>query len=173
MKCALVIPAWVPEEIFSSKTASSQINYWQPVGTLSVAAMLQRAGHEVRFINGAFLNHEQVLAEVCRFKPDLVGLYATTFGWNKAKKTAADLKNRYRRDCYILAGGPYPIAVQDRCLVDADIDVDAVVTGEGEYTMLEIVERLKNGKNLEGVPGVVYREGRRIVKIKVEKSLAA
>ena len=35
MKCALVIPAWVPEEIFSSKTASSQINYWQPVGTLS------------------------------------------------------------------------------------------------------------------------------------------
>lgn len=164
MKCALIIPAWVPEEIFSSKTASSQINYWQPVGTLSVAAVLQKAGHEVRFINGAFLNHEQVLAEVRRFKPDMVGLYATTFGWNKAKQTAADLKSRYRPDCFIVAGGPYPIAVQERCLVDADIDIDAVVTGEGEYTMLEIVDRLKNRKNLEGVPGVVYRDGQRIVK---------
>jgi len=141
-----------PEEIFSSKTASSQINYWQPVGTLSVAAVLRKAGHEVRFINGAFLSHEQVLAEVSRFRPDLVGLYATTFGWNKARTTAADLKRRYRRDCFIVAGGPYPIAVQDRCLVDADIDIDAVVTGEGEYTMLEIMDRLKNGENLKGFP---------------------
>jgi radical SAM superfamily enzyme YgiQ (UPF0313 family) len=164
MKCALVIPAWVPEEIFSSKTASSQINYWQPVGTLSVAAVLQRAGHEVRFINGAFLNHDQVLAEVRRFRPDIVGLYATTFGWNKAKKTAADIKNLYRRDCFIIAGGPYPIAVQDRCLVDANIDIDAVVTGEGEYTMLEIVDRIRKGEDLEGVAGVMYWEGLRIVK---------
>ena len=163
MKCALVIPAWVPEEIFSSKTASSQINYWQPVGTLSVAAMLQKAGHEVRFINGAFLSHEQVLAQVRDFKPELVGLYATTFGWNKAKATAADLKSRYRRDCFIVVGGPYPIAVQDRCLVDGDIDIDAVVTGEGEYTMLDIVDRLRSGKDLNGVAGVVYREGQRII----------
>ena len=163
MKCALVIPAWVPEEIFSSKTASSQINYWQPVGTLSVAAVLQKAGHEVRFINGAFLSHEQVLAEVRRFKPDMVGLYATTFGWNKAKKTAADLKSRYSGDCFIVVGGPYPIAVQDRCLID-NIDIDAVVTGEGEYTMLDIADRLRSGKDLKGVAGVVYREGQRIVK---------
>jgi hypothetical protein len=37
MKCALIIPSWVPEEIFSSKTAGSQINYWQPLGTLYVS----------------------------------------------------------------------------------------------------------------------------------------
>lgn len=164
MKCALVIPAWVPEEIFSSKTASSQINYWQPVGTLSVAAALRKAGHEVIFINGAFLNHEQVIAEVRRFKPDLIGLYATTFGWNKARQTAADLKSRYRHDCFIVAGGPYPIALQERCLDDGDIDIDAVVTGEGEYTTLEIVERRKSGRSLEGVAGVVYRDDRRIIK---------
>ena len=42
VKCALIIPAWVPEDIFSSKTASSQINYWQPLGTLYVAAVLQK-----------------------------------------------------------------------------------------------------------------------------------
>ena len=48
MKVALVIPAWAPAEIFPSRTAASQINYWQPIGTLSVAASLRAAGHEVR-----------------------------------------------------------------------------------------------------------------------------
>ncbi|MEK7332104.1 MAG: B12-binding domain-containing radical SAM protein, partial [Nitrospirota bacterium] len=69
MRCALVIPSWVPEDIFSSKTASSQINYWQPLGTLYVAAVLQRAGHEVKFFNGAFMSHEKILREVQEFKP--------------------------------------------------------------------------------------------------------
>ncbi len=163
MKCALVIPAWVPEEIFSSKTASSQINYWQPVGTLSVAAVLKRAGHEVRFINGAFLTHDRVLAEIKQFRPRFIGLYSTTFGWNKAKKTASDLKKLFGRSCFICAGGPYPIALGDRCLADAGTDVDAVVTGEGEITVLEILERLKNGRGLEGVVGAIYREGETIV----------
>ncbi len=162
MKCALVIPSWVPEEIFSSKTASSQINYWQPVGTLSVAAVLQKAGHDVRFINGAFLTHGQILAEIRHFKPQFIGLYSTTFGWNKAKKTASDLRKLFSNDCFICAGGPYPIAVRERCLEDAETDIDAVVTGEGEFTVLEIVERLQSGKSLDGVLGVVYREGRTI-----------
>jgi anaerobic magnesium-protoporphyrin IX monomethyl ester cyclase len=164
MKCALVIPAWVPEEIFSSKTASSQINYWQPVGTLSVAAVLLRAGHDVRFINGAFLAHEQVLSEIRQFTPRFIGIYSTTFGWNKAKKTAADIKKLFNGDCFICAGGPYPIAVQEHCLSDAGSDIDAVVTGEGEFTVLEIVERLQNYKSLERVAGVVYREGNKILK---------
>ena len=62
MKCALIIPAWLPEDIFSQKTAGSQINYWQPLGTLYVAAAMQQAGHEVRFYNGAFMTHEEIMA---------------------------------------------------------------------------------------------------------------
>ena len=92
MRCALVIPSWVPEDIFSSKTASSQINYWQPLGTLYVAAVLQRAGHEVKFFNGAFMTHEKILREVQEFKPAFIGIYSTTFGWQKAKKTAGDIR---------------------------------------------------------------------------------
>ena len=96
MKCALVIPSWVPEDIFSSKTAASQINYWQPLGTLYVAAVLRQAGHEVIFVNGAFITHEQLLSEIQEFGPQFIGIYSTTFGWNKAKKTAADLRQIFR-----------------------------------------------------------------------------
>ena len=164
MKCALVIPSWVPEDIFSSKTASSQINYWQPLGTLYVAAVLQKAGHEVKFINGAFLTHEALLHEIKEYSPDFIGIYSTTFGWENAKKTALDLKAMFGNRTFICAGGPYPIAMQERCLEDAGDSLDAIVTGEGEYTVLEMVERLQAGKNLEGVQGTILRKGDKIVK---------
>jgi anaerobic magnesium-protoporphyrin IX monomethyl ester cyclase len=164
MKCALIIPSWVPEEIFSSKTASSQINYWQPLGTLYVAAVLQKAGHDVIFLNGAFMSHEQLLADIKKFGPRFIGIYSTTFGWEKAKKTADDLKKLMGENVFICAGGPYPIAAGASCLEDDGESFDAVVTGEGEFTSLEMVERLGEGRTLEGVEGVIYREGDRIIR---------
>jgi radical SAM superfamily enzyme YgiQ (UPF0313 family) len=163
MRCALVIPSWVPEDIFSSKTAASQINYWQPLGTLYVAAVLRQAGHEVIFVNGAFITHEQLMKEIRTFNPQFIGIYSTTFGWNKAKKTAADLRKIFH-DVFICTGGPYPIAVQEKCLEDAGTLFDAVVTGEGECTCLEITERLAAGRSLDGVAGTIFRSGEKVVK---------
>lgn len=164
MKCALVIPAWAPEDIFSSKTSSSQINYWQPLGTLYVAAVLQRAGHEVCFLNGAFLEHEKIVSRLKSFDPAFIGIYSTAFGWKKAKKAAADFKEIFGGRVFICAGGPYPIAMQERCLDEAGTTMDAVVTGEGEYTTLELIERLETGGGLEGVQGIAYRAGGGIAK---------
>lgn len=162
MKCVLIIPSWEPEEIFPSKTAASQINYWQPLGTLSVAASMQKAGHEVRFLNGAFMNHGEILAAAVEYCPDFIGLYSTTFGWEKAAATARDLKTKLP-DVFITVGGPYPIAVREKCLMDCP-SVDAVVTGEGEATVCEMLENLAAGKPLTGVAGLVFREGDTIVK---------
>src|SRR5512138_304862 len=136
MRCVLVIPSWLPEDIFPARTAGSQLNYWQPVGTLYVASSLKKAGHEVRFVNGAFLAHRELLDEIARFKPGFVGIYATAFGWPGAKKTAADVKERLP-GAFVCAGGPYPIAERERCLADAPA-LDAVVTGEGERAAVEI-----------------------------------
>jgi anaerobic magnesium-protoporphyrin IX monomethyl ester cyclase len=162
MKCALIIPSWAPEDIFSSKTAGSQINYWQPLGTLYVAAALQQAGHEVLFYNGAFMPHEEIMNQVQEFQPEFVGLYSTTFGWGKARMTAAALKT-ILDDIFIVVGGPYPVAVQEKCLDDCP-DIDAVVTGEGEITVVEMLARLDSGKNLDGVEGVVYRQDGKVTK---------
>jgi anaerobic magnesium-protoporphyrin IX monomethyl ester cyclase len=162
MKCALIIPSWVPEDIFSSKTAGSQINYWQPLGTLYVVSSLMKAGHEVRFLNGAFMKHSEILKELLEFKPDVVGLYSTTFGWNKAIHAASQIR-MILKDVFISVGGPYPIVLQEKCLDDSE-DIDAVVTGEGELTMVEMLDRLSKGEGLKDVQGVIYREGSEIVR---------
>jgi radical SAM superfamily enzyme YgiQ (UPF0313 family) len=162
MKCALVIPAWAPEDIFSSKTAGSQINYWQPLGTLYVAAALQQAGYEVRFYNGAFMRHEEIIEQIKEYQPGFVGLYSTTFGWDKAKKTAAAIKQSLT-EVFLAVGGPYPVALQEKCLHDCQ-DIDAVVTGEGEITVVQMLAKLVSGLDFAGVEGVAYRSGTEIRK---------
>ena len=163
MRCALVIPAWVPADIFPAGTAGSQVNYWQPLGILYVAASLRAAGHEVRFFDGAFLRHDQILARLEAFDPAFVGIYATAFGWNRAVATAADVKRRLPA-AFTCAGGPYPIAAQERCLRTAGASFDAVVTGEGERTAVELLARLEAGDDPAGVHGLVYWRGSEIVK---------
>jgi len=162
MQCALIIPAWSPEDIFSSKTAGSQINYWQPLGTLYVAASMQQAGHEVQFYNGAFMTHEEIIDRLRVYRPQFIGLYSTAFGWEKAKKTAAAIK-AVLSQVFIVVGGPYPVAVQEKCLQDCP-DIDAVVTGEGEISVVEMITRLESAKNFEGVEGVAFRLGGEIKK---------
>jgi len=163
MKCALIIPAWSPEDIFSSRTAPSQVNYWQPLGTLYVAACLLEAGHAVSLFNGAFLSHRKILRRVAEFAPEVAGIYSTAFGWPGALKTATDLK-RARPELFVCAGGPYPIAVQERCLADGAAALDAVITGEAERTLVDVLAHLAQKRGLQGVEGVVFRDGARIVK---------
>ncbi len=162
MKCALIIPSWVPEDIFSTKTVSSQINYWQPLGTLYVASSLLKAGHNVRFLNGAFMSHAEILKEVSDYRPEVVGIYSTAFGWRGALRTASAVREALN-NVFIIAGGPYPVAVQEKCLLDSK-DIDAVVTGEGEITVNEIINNLLADKNLAGVEGVIFREGDNIIR---------
>jgi radical SAM superfamily enzyme YgiQ (UPF0313 family) len=162
MKCALIIPAWEPEQIFPKKTAASQINYWQPLGTLYVAASILEAGHKVKFLNGAFMNHGNIIRKISQYTPDFVGIYSTTFGWNAAMQTAADIKGLLK-STFVTVGGPYPIALQERCLEGCKW-IDAVVTGEGEITVVQMLDRLSRGRSLSGVQGVVFREGKKTIK---------
>jgi radical SAM superfamily enzyme YgiQ (UPF0313 family) len=159
VRVALAVPAWTPEEIFSARTAGSQINYWQPLGTLYVAASLRRSGHEVVFLNGAFMDNEAILEGIRSFSPRAVGLYSTAFGWDKAKSTAASIKG-VNNDIHVFVGGPYPVALKEKCLDDSGaLAIDSVVTGEGELTCVELARRIERSGPLDGIQGLVWRDG--------------
>lgn len=162
MKCALVIPAWSPAEIFPSRTAASQINYWQPLGTLYVAASLRQAGHEVRFFNGAFQGSDRILQGLAAFAPRIVGLYSTAFGWHKARAAAADVRALLPAS-FIVAGGPYPMYAGAQCLRESP-ELDAVALGEAEDAMVELAGRLEGGEDLAGLAGIAFRRGGEIVE---------
>lgn len=106
--------------------------------------------------------HQKIMSEISEFRPDIVGIYSTTFGWDKAVFTASELK-KISRNFFTVVGGPYPVAVQEGCITDFP-DIDAVVTGEGELTMIELADRLSENLSLSGLKGTVIREDGRIIK---------
>jgi len=163
MRCALIIPSWVPEDLFPAKTANSQVNYWQPLGTLYVAAVLLEAGHEVRFYNGAFMTQQQILSDIQAFSPGFVGIYSTTFGWPRAVQTSKDI-SALNFDTFICVGGPYPTAVQEDCLCNGEDDIDAVIFGEAEITLAQLVTALERRQSLHNIQGLIFREEDNIVK---------
>jgi len=163
VRCAFVIPSWKPGNAFASNTAGSHINYWvQPLGILYIASSVMKAGHEARFFHGAFRTNSDILEELKEYKPEFIGIYSTAFGWDKAVKTAADAR-KILKDVHITVGGPYPISVKEKCFEDSDA-IDSVVTGEGEITIVEMLEKLAAGKSLQGVEGIIYKENGNIVK---------
>jgi radical SAM superfamily enzyme YgiQ (UPF0313 family) len=163
MKCVLIMPAWTPDEIFSSRTVSSQLNYWQPLGPLYVGASLLEAGHDVTFLDGALLDLQEIVRRVRDLRPDFAGIYSTTFGWPAAVETAEAVKS-VAGDIFTCVGGPYPTTVGEDCLREGGEGIDAVVVGEGELAVAEILDRLQAGDGLGGVPGVIFRQGARIVR---------
>ncbi|MDH3231849.1 MAG: B12-binding domain-containing radical SAM protein, partial [Alphaproteobacteria bacterium] len=107
--------------------------------------------------------HEAILQRVREFKPDFAGIYSTTFGWPAAARTAADIK-ALDPAIWTCVGGPYPTAAPDACLADGRGTIDAVVVGEGEQTVVEILDRLESGRDLTGVAGVIARQGGGILR---------
>jgi radical SAM superfamily enzyme YgiQ (UPF0313 family) len=162
MRIALLMPSWMPEDIFPTRTARSQVNYWQPLGVLYVASSLLKDGHRVAFFDGSFLSHEELMEKVHKYKPDMVGIYSNTPLWAKAKKTAKDIKS-LNDDIHVVVGGPYPIAMKEVALMECEA-IDAVVTGEGESTAVEVARRIEKAKTLDGVTGVIYRDTGRVKK---------
>jgi len=128
-----------------------------PLGILYIAAMLEREGHEVAVIDAAaeLLNVKKTVTRVEEWKPDLIGLGSFTVTFETCKKLATGLKEALG-DVPIVLGSYHVSLVPEEAMSHAAFDVG--VLGEGEHTMLDLVDWAAGRKNLEDVPGIVFRK---------------
>jgi radical SAM superfamily enzyme YgiQ (UPF0313 family) len=152
----VILPAWKPDDIYPSKLAKSAISYQHPLGLLYIATCIQQAGHEVELVDGAFWTQSEVMDKVRRFRPGFVGVSANASMWKKAVKTAEDIK-AIDPTIHVSVAGPYPSAVEEKCLEQSEY-FDSVVIGEGEETVPDLIERVEKGESLAGVAGVAFRD---------------
>jgi len=86
--------------------------------------------------------------------PDLVGIRGLHVYRKRFHEVAAAAR-RVRPGATVLGGGAYCTAAPAEAL--ADENIDAVVVGEGDQTLPEVVERLLAGERFDDVPGVAVR----------------
>lgn len=129
-----------------------------PLGLLSIAAVLLENKFEVEFIDG---DKEESINEIVNktkiFKPDYVGITATTMCFPNAVKVAKLIRSELK-DVFIFMGGQHATYYADKILKKYDF-IDAISQGEGEYTVLELMQ----GSALNSIKGLVYRDKNEII----------
>jgi anaerobic magnesium-protoporphyrin IX monomethyl ester cyclase len=133
------------------------------LGILYMAALLEEHGVEVDVTPSHVLEltWKQIGKKIESDKPDIVGITTTSENRFLAFELARVAK-RARPQAMIVMGGPHFKNTAHDTLSHLPY-VDAVVSGEGEMTLLELTEALKVGGDLRKIPGLSFRKDGQIV----------
>ena len=145
-----------------SKGATSLALTIPPIGLAYLAAAIESRGHSAQIIdaNRGGISPGEIAAYVSR-KPDVIGITANILTIKIAVVYAEALKRTYPQ-AQILFGGPQ-VSVMGQVLLEKYSVVDALVLGEGEATIAELAERVGQQDMYAGVPGVIFRNGSKII----------
>jgi radical SAM superfamily enzyme YgiQ (UPF0313 family) len=165
-----VVTLIAPPIYFSKNSYSTPLT--MPLGLAYLAAVLEKAHYRVKIVdcpgsdanniyytpNGRFKVQgldEQRSIELIDPETDIIGV---SIMFSQEWPQVRDYINRIRRafpHAKIIVGGEHPTAMSEYTLRDCP-DIDYVVRGEGELTLLEVVYLLRSGKPVQGVSGVAY-----------------
>ena len=88
-------------------------------------------------------------------RPQVVGISTKSASLASARRVARIAKESDPRTV-VVVGGPHPSAVGTDVLRWPDIDIG--VRGEGEGTLVELLQALQRQATLDGIPGLVFRK---------------
>jgi radical SAM superfamily enzyme YgiQ (UPF0313 family) len=127
-----------------------------PLGLGYINALLRRAGFDSRILNCSAWSWRRTARFLRQERPQVLGVSVFTFNRHEAMRLAA-LARAANPGCLIVAGGPHATHLPQH-LLQSYPQLDLVVRGEGEETMLELVRALRDGtSSLSGIPGLTCR----------------
>jgi anaerobic magnesium-protoporphyrin IX monomethyl ester cyclase len=97
---------------------------------------------------------------IAAFGPAVVGISTKSQNFQSARNIARIAKELDPRSIVVL-GGPHPSMAGAAVLSDPHIDVAAM--GEGEETLVELLGAIAAGRGFEGIRGIAFRAGDRVV----------
>lgn len=138
-----------------------------PLGLAYIAAVLERACHQVKVRDMQYLGKwETVTREIGRelegFSPDIVGITCYTDSRWEALNAIKLIKTK-RPEIITVLGGPHASILYQQIMENFP-EVDMIVIGEGEYTMLELAQAIDSKGSFYKINGLVFRENGRIIK---------
>lgn len=124
-----------------------------PLGILALRAHLKTCGREVLLVDGEGegAGPDEIVRRLLPLDPSFVGLSLSTAQMSEARMLLRKLRQALP-DCFLLAGGPHPSAIP-RDTMEELVELDAVIVGEGELTMAELLDRLEEAGPCESPKG--------------------
>lgn len=129
-----------------------------PLGLAYLAAVLETKNHKVIILDGWIQNLDDNFLKktIAEFEPKLIGLTGLTVNIIQTFEMAEKIKQEFPQ-IPIIFGGPH--ASMDPVGTLKNISsIDLVCIGEGEDTILDIIDYFSGEKKLEDIPGIYYRK---------------
>jgi anaerobic magnesium-protoporphyrin IX monomethyl ester cyclase len=121
-----------------------------PLGISYLASSLLRAGYEVQLLDCTFMNKPDALRQALEANAEVVGIYCMATMLDDCLWLARQLRTSAR---LLMVGGPLPTCDPHAFLDDFDV----VVRGEGEQTVLELLQAYAKGEDFSAIPGITLR----------------
>jgi len=141
------------------------IAVFPPIGICTIASTLEKNGFEVKIIDGDAenLSLEETIAITVKEAPDYVGSTTMTATMDITGKFYSLLKTAIS-DVTVIVGGPHVSAIPVETIKEYK-DIDIAVVGEGDETIIEIIEVLekRNDSVLGQIEGIVFKQDDNII----------
>lgn len=133
-----------------------------PVGLCSLHSALREAGYNSLLANFSGWSSDQIRKEIAAFSPDVVGISQWTHNRHAAMELAQQCRDLLP-DALIMMGGGHATFCFKELLVEGS-PIDLIVLGEGEATLLELLDRMKRSIPWDDVTGIVHKIADRIIE---------
>ncbi len=134
------------------------------LGLCYLHAVIEKEGYQIRtfsYNNSDLLEAKKaVMAELMDFKPDFFLVQIFTMNRVESYRVLKKAKE-LRPEMKVIVGGVHASIYPGQVL--ENFPVDCVVIGEGEVTIVELLETLSAGRDPSGVKGIAYKEKGRVV----------
>lgn len=135
----------------------------QPLGLACISSFMKGQGLDVTLFDGHAFHYTRniLLKYVKKVNPDLIGLSVMTYQFPVIVSFLQDLK-KILPGIKVVLGGPH-VTAECFSTLNNHKEVDFAVNGEGEYTMVELVNAMMNNDSLEGINGLAFRSDSQII----------
>ena len=136
-----------------------------PLGLGYLASYLRLYGHhdvQIYEPEAQSLSYQDIESILKDYQPDVVGLTCSTPNYLRAINLAKIAKSCTQAK--IVIGGVHASAIPDYILEQHYQLIDCVVIGEGEQTMLELVNAYENQDKLDGIKGILYQDQTKTIR---------
>ena len=125
----------------------TQFTHVHPLGIMMIAAQARASGFaDVHILDMKVEDWtpERCAEELVKLAPDVVGLSAMTYEAGCMHALAKLVKSKLP-NAKVVCGGPHPSVADEDVLKDSAVDF--VVRGEGEFTFVDLLERLRDARS--------------------------
>jgi len=128
-------------------------------GVAALSAYIKERGHQANLL---FLDHfpskDELKQHIIDISPDLIGFSTGSNQWQFIAQLARTVKSFFSG--LVICGGPHATLAPEKVIAAPGIDM--VCVGEGEGTILDVIDAMENGSPLANIPNLWVKENGKI-----------